>query len=59
MASAPPTVPDPSRLPRHLGVWNGALLLVTFTIGVGILPSPGGVLRNPGSVALGYAAWLV
>jgi len=59
MASAPPTVPDPSRLPRHLGVWNGALLLVTYTIGVGILQSPGVVLRNTGSVALGYTAWLV
>jgi APA family basic amino acid/polyamine antiporter len=59
MDPAPPTAPDPSRLPRHLGVWNGALLLVTYTIGVGILQSPGVVLRNTGSVSLGYAAWLV
>lgn len=59
MDPAPPTAPDPSRLPRHLGAWNGALLLVTYTIGVGILQSPGVVLRNTGSVALGYAAWLV
>lgn len=59
MDPAPPTVPDPSRLPRHLGPWNGALLLVTYTIGVGILQSPGVVLRNTGSVPLGYAAWLV
>ena len=59
MDPAPPAAPDPSRLPRHLGVWNGALLLVTYTIGVGILQSPGVVLRNTGSVALGYAAWLV
>jgi amino acid transporter len=59
MDPAPPTPPDPSRLPRHLGVWNGALLLVTYTIGVGILQSPGVVLRNTGSVSLGYAAWLV
>jgi APA family basic amino acid/polyamine antiporter len=59
MDPTPPAAPDPSRLPRHLGVWNGALLLVTYTIGVGILQSPGVVLRNTGSVALGYAAWLV
>ena len=59
MDPAPPAAPDPSRLPRHLGVWNGALLLVTYTIGVGILQSPGVVLRNTGSVALGYGAWLV
>ena len=59
MDPAPPAAPDPSRLPRHLGVWNGALLLVTYTIGVGILQSPGVVLRNAGSVALGYGAWLV
>jgi APA family basic amino acid/polyamine antiporter len=59
MDPAPPTASDPSRLPRHLGVWNGALLLVTYTIGVGILQSPGVVLRNTGSVSLGYTAWLV
>ncbi len=51
--------PDPSRLPRHLGPWNAALLLVTFTIGVGILQSPGVVAAKTGSVALSYAAWIV
>ncbi len=50
---------DPSRLPRHLGPWNAALLLVTFTIGVGILQSPGVVAANTGSIALSYAAWIV
>lgn len=61
--TAPPVVPvaafDPSRLPRHLGVWNAALLLVTFTIGVGILQSPGVVAAKTGGVALSYAAWIV
>lgn len=51
--------PDPSRLPRHLGTWNAALLLVTFTIGVGILQSPGVVAAKTGGVALSYAAWVV
>src|SRR5436190_14573045 len=50
---------DPSRLPRHLGLWNAALLLVTFTIGVGILQSPGVVAGKTGSVALSYVAWVV
>ena len=54
-----PVAADPSRLPRHLGVWNAALLLVTFTIGVGILQSPGVVAAKTGSVALSYAAWVV
>ncbi len=56
---APTVAADPSRLPRHLGVWNAALLLVTFTIGVGILQSPGVVAAKTGSVALSYAAWIV
>jgi len=56
---APTAVSDPSRLPRHLGPWNAALLLVTFTIGVGILQSPGVVAAKTGSVALSYAAWIV
>ena len=55
--SAAPT--DPSRLPRHLGPWNAALLLVTFTIGVGILQSPGVVAAKTGGIALSYAAWIV
>lgn len=55
--SAPPH--DPSRLPRHLGTWNAALLLVTFTIGVGILQSPGVVAARTGSIGLAYAAWIV
>src|SRR3954468_22339944 len=50
---------DPSRLPRHLGPWNAALLLVTFTIGVGILQSPGVVAAKTGGIALSYAAWIV
>lgn len=50
---------DPSRLPRHLGTWNAALLLVTFTIGVGILQSPGVVAARTGSLWLSYTAWLV
>ncbi len=49
---------DPSRLPRHLGTWNAALLLVTFTIGVGILQSPGVVAAHTGSIGLAYAAWI-
>ena len=61
MEPSPPhsATPDPSRLPRHLGTWNAALLLVTFTIGVGILQSPGVVAAKTGSVALSYAAWIV
>src|SRR5436853_2841600 len=50
---------DPSRLPRHLGPWNGALLLVTFTVGVGILQSPGVVAAKTDGIALSYAAWIV
>jgi basic amino acid/polyamine antiporter, APA family len=42
-----------------MGAWNAALLLVTFTIGVGILQSPGVVVANTGSIALSYAAWIV
>ena len=59
LAAAPSSAADPSRLPRHLGLWNAALLLVTFTIGVGILQSPGVVAAKTGSVALSYAAWIV
>src|SRR5688572_27161933 len=55
----PVVAADPSRLPRHLGTWNAALLLVTFTIGVGILQSPGVVAAKTGSIALSYAAWIV
>jgi basic amino acid/polyamine antiporter, APA family len=59
-AQAPaPVAADPSRLPRHLGMWNAALLLVTFTIGVGILQSPGVVAAKTGSIGLSYAAWIV
>jgi APA family basic amino acid/polyamine antiporter len=58
-ALAPVATPDPSRLPRHLGTWNAALLLVTFTIGVGILQSPGVVAARTGGIALAYAAWVV
>lgn len=50
--------PDPSRLPRHLGTWNAALVLVTFTIGVGILQSPGVVAGKTGSVSLALLAWV-
>ena len=49
---------DPSRLPRHLGTWNAALVLVTFTIGVGILQSPGVVAGQTGSVPLSLLAWV-
>ncbi len=56
---APSNASDPSRLPRHLGPWNAALLLVTFTIGVGILQSPGVVAAKTGTIALSYAAWIV
>lgn len=56
---SPVVAPDPSRLPRHLGTWNAALLLVTFTIGVGILQSPGVVAAKTGSVSLSYVAWIV
>src|SRR5512138_3320345 len=56
---APSALADPSRLPRHLGTFNAALLLVTFTIGVGILQSPGVVAARTGGVALSYAAWIV
>lgn len=52
------TGPDPSRLPRHLGTWNAALLLVTYTIGVGILQSPGVVAAKTGGIVLSYAAWI-
>ena len=57
--AAPVATSDPSRLPRHLGTWNAALLLVTFTIGVGILQSPGVVAARTGSIFLSYAAWIV
>lgn len=58
--SPPPALAvDPSRLPRHLGPWNAALLLVTFTIGVGILQSPGVVAAKTGGIALSYTAWIV
>jgi len=53
------TAPDPSRLPRHLGTWNAALLLVTYTIGVGILQSPSVVVAKTGGIPLAYAAWVV
>ncbi len=53
------TAPDPSRLPRHLGTWNAALLLVTYTIGVGILQSPSVVVARTGGIPLAYAAWVV
>lgn len=56
---SPAAPADPSRLPRHLGVWNAALVLVTFTIGVGILQSPGVVAGKTGSVALSLFAWVV
>ena len=63
MSSADPAAPaptaDPSRLPRHLGVWNAALVLVTFTIGVGILQSPGVVAGKTGSISLSLLAWVV
>jgi basic amino acid/polyamine antiporter, APA family len=59
MEPAPVPAADPSRLPRHLGVWNGGLLLVTGVIGVGILQSPSVVVRNTGSMALAYGVWLV
>jgi basic amino acid/polyamine antiporter, APA family len=51
--------PDPSRLPRHLGTGNAALVLVTFTIGVGILQSPGVVAAQTGGVTLSLLAWVV
>lgn len=63
MSPADPAAPvpnaDPSRLPRHLGVWNAALVLVTFTIGVGILQSPGVVAGKTGSISLSLLAWVV
>lgn len=59
VAAASSVPVDPSRLPRHLGTWNAALLLVTFTIGVGILQSPGVVAAKTGGIALSYAAWIV
>jgi APA family basic amino acid/polyamine antiporter len=54
-----PAAPDPSRLPRHLGPWNAALVLVTYTIGVGILQSPGVVVSRTGGMLLAYGAWIV
>jgi amino acid transporter len=57
--ASPNPAGDPSRLPRHLGTWNAALVLVTFTIGVGILQSPGVVARNTGSIGLSFLAWIV
>ena len=57
--SAPVAGPDPSRLPRYLGTGNAALLLVTFTIGVGILQSPGVVAAKTGGIGLSYVAWVV
>jgi basic amino acid/polyamine antiporter, APA family len=40
-------------------VWNAALVLVTFTIGVGILQSPGVVAGKTGSISLSLLAWVV
>ena len=54
--AAPPEI---SRLPRHLGTWNAALVMVTATIGVGILQSPGVVAAKTGGIALSYMAWVV
>ncbi|MBA4137194.1 MAG: hypothetical protein C0518_07750 [Opitutus sp.] len=59
VVSSAPAATDPSRLPRHLGIWNAALVLVTFTIGVGILQSPGVVAANTGSITLSLLAWVV
>lgn len=57
-ATPVPAEADPSRLPRHLGTWNAALVLVTFTIGVGILQSPGVVAGKTGSLTLALLAWI-
>ncbi|MFM9078568.1 MAG: APC family permease [Opitutaceae bacterium] len=59
MEPAPVPAADPSRLPRHVGVWNGGLLLVTGVIGVGILQSPSVVVHNTGSMGLAYLVWVV
>lgn len=57
-ATTAPAAADPSRLPRHLGTWNAALVLVTFTIGVGILQSPGVVAAKTGAISLSVLAWI-
>jgi basic amino acid/polyamine antiporter, APA family len=47
------------RLPRRLGVWSAAAVLVGSTIGSGIFRVPGGVAEQVGSVGAIAGVWLL
>jgi len=52
-------LPAPDRLPRRLGVWSAAAVLVGSTIGSGIFRVPSTVAEQVGSVGVIATLWVV
>ena len=59
MPSPNPPSSDEDRLPRTLGVWSGALLLIGLTIGSGIFRVPATVAAETGSSGAMMLVWVV
>jgi APA family basic amino acid/polyamine antiporter len=58
-SAAPETIPPhaPQQLPRSIGVWGGAAIMVGVMIGSGIFRTPTDIARELGSPALVLAFW--
>src|SRR4051794_41492306 len=60
--AAPPSAGTPAsadRLPRRLGVWSAAAVLIGSTIGSGIFRVPSGVADKVGTVGAMSLIWLL
>lgn len=60
-SSGAPTPGDarPDRLPRRLGVWSAAAILVGATIGSGIFRVPSTVAADAGTVGASFLLWIL
>src|SRR5436189_5536856 len=59
MKDAPPASVRAERLPRRLGVWSAAAVLVGSTIGSGIFRVPSTVAADIGSVGAIALVWII
>src|SRR5581483_3946372 len=57
--SAMPSVREPAKLPRTLGLWSSVALVVGITIGSGIFRSPAGIAQKVPSPLLMIGLWVL
>ncbi len=54
-----PVTSDTVRLTKQIGMFSGATIIVGNIVGSGIFLTPGGVLKNTGSLGMSMVVWVV